>query len=110
MANGIGWEHKVGKQNINGNGVTNDPSNKTLSASNSHDEFNERIYVSSGELLSAENCFCSKSAVKFPASDIINTKPISIPHTNNMTDTNFTVDDDSQSFETLKKKITVTLN
>ena len=52
MANGIGWAHKIDKQNRQWPGITNDPSNASLSTSHRHDKFNENIDISSEESLS----------------------------------------------------------
>ena len=41
MANGIGWAHKSGKQNIKWPGRTIDPSTATSTNSNSNDNLNE---------------------------------------------------------------------
>ena len=96
MANGIGCAHKLGKKNRQQPDVTNEPLNATSSTSQSHDKSIENINVTSKESLSVEAYFSTKTALKYSTYDPIQTKPLSIPHTTNMLDTNVTVDDKSQ--------------
>ena len=45
MANEIGWEKKLEKQNRQQQGINKKPSNETSSTSYSHDKFNKNIDV-----------------------------------------------------------------
>ena len=65
---------------------------------------NRNIVVGCKQTISAEIYFSTSAAVQYAAYDIVKIEPVSILHTTKMIDTNVTVDDDSQSFETPGKK------
>ena len=61
---------------------------------------NENIDIESKDSISSNTYSIKNSAVQDATDDIIQTKPVSRPHTTNMLDTNISVDNIYQSFET----------
>ena len=102
MANGLGQSQKHGKQNMQQTGITNNTSNTTSSTPYSHDEFNGNIDISSGESLSIDKSSSTNSALQYATNNLIRIQPVSSPHSTNILDTNVTVDDDAQSYETTR--------
>ena len=56
--------NNLAKKNRKRPGATNDPSNKKISTSNSHDNTNKKIDVASEEPLNTETLYCKKSDVQ----------------------------------------------
>ena len=54
MINGVCCVHKIGKYNMQKHVVTNRPLNTTLTNSNIHDKYNEKIDVGSKEPITSE--------------------------------------------------------
>ena len=100
MTNGIGQAKKLGKHNRQWPGVANESSIKTWLSSNCHDKLNENIDKESKDSIFSNKYSIKNSAVQDATDDIIQTKPVSRPHTTNVLDTNISFDNEYQSFET----------
>ena len=71
---------------------------------------NENTDIRSNESLNVDIYYIKNSAVHNKPADIIQTEPVSIPHTKNTMIINISVDEYAQSFETTAEIITVSLH
>ena len=92
MVNGTYCLHKLGK-NRERPGFANRPLNIASPTSLSHDKTNKNISVSSKEPITTDTYHIQINDVIHTTYDNIQTKPVSKPHTPNMLDKTFTVDD-----------------
>ena len=77
MAKGIGQAHKLGRQNRQQPGSTNDSSNRPSVILNSHDIFNENIDIKSKEYLTSVTLNSKKYFLHDEPSNIIQIEPVS---------------------------------
>ena len=96
--------HTNSKRKSQRHGVINDRLKIFLATSHDHDKSIKNINLASEESRTAEKYSTLEKYVKDASDDLIQTKPLSIPHTTTMFYMNVTVVYDAQSFVVLIKK------